>query len=887
MKKIIALFVSVAMLVSVFPLTGIAADVYYEKNYNTTDMTGGIGGKSADDKSCNTNQDYYEIIPLSDVVTVEFSLFHTTDYMNMLSFVYSTPAGANKFTNIFDTNGSGKLKFRPNNTVYTISDNRWIRIALQYNPKAESDNITLFINGEQKATSTIALPALASTKLRLVYKLSKDYIDDVIAYYGAYSAPVAPSISGKNGAVTGTSSLIVPHDTTVSAVADKLTVTNGSFAGVVDSETHLTKTDGELKAGDLAAVLLSDGYSFKYYSIEIQDAPFTKDFTNTTENVVSGIGGKAYDDNSYTAKADYYEIIPLSAKVTLEYNLWNSNSDYHNHLMFVFKDTTGNTAYSKILSTRSNGTILFEPTAKYYTIASNRWIRMAVTYDPALAENNLTWYMNGIETATGTITQPQNSSTKLRITFDQSKNHVDDIVVHYGDYTPPATPVLTASNGASVTNSTISFPAGVSASAIGEYVAVENGSVLGVADSETFKTKTEGNIKNGDLIAIAANDGVTYTYYTAKVLETKSFSNDFTNIKASVDDSWPKQPSGIEYLCPGYAATGIGGKSADDVCVDLRKENAYYRLDTTLYGISTIEYSVFKKNTTNCFVGPNGENRWLLFGHSEMIFDSGSVVQENENIVGSYKVGQWNRAAIEVNFNTGTFNAYVNGEKIITDKTLPSQLVEGTIMKLYFVGYCYLDDVKVYSGAYQGGTAPTLESGEDYTVKADSKFIVTENTFAVADAKDIFGENAVVSDSETFVTKTEGNIEVGDFVSLVSDDGLIRTYYTVISPDSISDIEILKDGEVYTAVTAVAGTYSAKVHVCESDSAAYTLYIAKYNGNKLTGVEFVNISNGSNRYIDADYTTSEVTVADGENIKAFLWNKADLSPIKKREIPVF
>ena len=31
MKKIIALFVSVAMLVSVFPLTGIAADVYYEK----------------------------------------------------------------------------------------------------------------------------------------------------------------------------------------------------------------------------------------------------------------------------------------------------------------------------------------------------------------------------------------------------------------------------------------------------------------------------------------------------------------------------------------------------------------------------------------------------------------------------------------------------------------------------------------------------------------------------------------------------------------------------------------------------------------------------------------------------------------------------------------
>ena len=110
-RKFLVVLISAVMLLSVSLQSVYASDYQFKEDFTDSGTSAGIGGKAADDKSINTKQDIYNIIELSDVVTFEYNLFHTTDYLNHLRFVYTTEAANNVTTNISTPTEAESLNF--------------------------------------------------------------------------------------------------------------------------------------------------------------------------------------------------------------------------------------------------------------------------------------------------------------------------------------------------------------------------------------------------------------------------------------------------------------------------------------------------------------------------------------------------------------------------------------------------------------------------------------------------------------------------------------------------------------------------------------------------------------------------------------------------------
>lgn len=627
--------------------------------------------------------------------------------------------------------------------------------------------------------------------------------------------------------------------------------------------------------------------------------------TTPVPPLVGGLGGRAADDKSLKLTNSVYfaNNFSMAGKQVLEFDVLfpgeNISASEYKSFRFTVKGVVINNEIlhkSGAYSQNRWDTKVVDP---------NLWNHFAYEFDLEAKTYNL--YINGVKLKTDASVPASianNSTVEFRFlsynATDDYPIYLDDVKLSAGSYDASKAAVsLGAAAGVSgisvdeakKTITTSKFAVSDAASKF----AVNGGSFSGVVDASTHMTKTSGDIENGDLIAVCAADGVTYAYYTVNLLETKSFSQDFTNVTHKEND-WTTIASG-EYLCPGVIVTGISGKAADDKSVDLPKSGAYYRKDVTPYGKTTIEYSLLNRDTTNCFMGKDGYNLWLVFGKSNQIYSKGGD-STDEDVVGKYDVGKWYRVAFELDVSSQKYNAYVNGRKLIDNADMPERygaIAAGGSNQLRFQGYSYVDDVKVSSGAYTAPALATISAADSSKaiVNAQNKTVLLKDTVAVSEIASALtvSDGGVVSvvDSATYMTKTSGNVSTGDWIAVRSADGVTFDYYTVIPEASVSDILILNGETEVTGNSVVAGELCAAVDINYTDSAKpymAQLVIASYDEKgALADVKLapIAISVADGAYVSNRYTTEAVTITDASSrsVKAFLWSDLEgIQPVK-------
>ena len=558
-RKFLVVLISAVMLLSVSLQSVYASDYQFKEDFTDSGTSAGIGGKAADDKSINTKQDIYNIIELSDVVTFEYNLFHTTDYLNHLRFVYTTEAANNVTTNIFDTNGSGKLKFRPQiNKVYSIPDNKWIRIALTFNPAEASDNLTFYLNGEEMGVGTIPLPKNELTKLRSVFDLSKDYIDDVAVYYGSYNMPSSPNLSlnSATATVNNESSSVEVCEMPVTELRSKLSVSDGAeFVSVVDSETYLAKPSTELvKSGDKLLICASDAMTYYYYTITTFGQYYSETFNSASSSgedfslpgdlIVSGaptqnsVGGKLSDDVSINLSSEQSTIqktVNVSdayAAMSVEYSILLENAEATSKLSVGDENVFPKFA--------NDGKVILED-SDISSYAYGRWHRVGIDINPLSGTYN--YYFNGTSIAENV---PFENTGDLIFKFVGAGAYIDDIKIYVDSYSFVSAPEAIAKGSARLddTNMQIALYNTVDASEITDFVEIADDGIISVVDFTNSTTKTGGKINIGDLIA-ASSDGVIYNYYTV----ADKIPEDFDAIKCTMISDG--QPVVISDITPG------------------------------------------------------------------------------------------------------------------------------------------------------------------------------------------------------------------------------------------------------------------------------------------------------------------------------------------------
>lgn len=679
-----------------------------------------------------------------------------------------------------------------------------------------------------------------------------------------------------------------------------------------------------LSVAMLAAIVVVPGYAAVAVGDVACDENFTGVISSEEEQTLSsgvkltggevkyGVSGKTSDDaaidfanDGTLTLATFNPTAYSSTGLVIEFSFYKKTASGYTYL------NVGGAQASPCF--RESGTatqITGSVSGSYGTYELNRWNHVVIaTTDFANGDYNV--YLNGeLLTANDRkLSYYLTNSAQRTVGINHGKSMIDDVKIYAGTYAVPTKPTLSSENSIITIDNdakTISMPA-CAISELSSKIAASDGTISGVVDTDTYMTKTSGAVEDGDLIAVVANDGVTYSYYTVALLETYSHSENFetiTDTTGTDNNYWYKVASTTnvpnQYIVGGEVFTGVGGKSATDKSLlthEKYRSDHYYRFDIKLYGKTTLEYSMLNTDTsTNVGFGYRGSNYLINFGGSGLIYADGS---QSKKQIGSYDTAKWYRVAYEFDFATGKYDGYINGERVVIQGDIPFDLTEGTFRELRFHGNQYLDNVTVYSGSYTGAntTMPTLSSGTGYTVNEATKTVVLNSEIEATSAATAvtFGSNVTVVDPETNLTKTEGSIEVGDLIAVVSDDGLFFTYYTVVPADGISDISIIKDGSAFAGDEILeTGSYQASVHITATDvdrSDSYELIIAKYEGSTLTGinVKAITAAPAAGSFVDADFTTDAVTVsdADTESLKAYLWDASDLTPIKYVSIPVF
>ena len=118
------------------------------------------------------------------------------------------------------------------------------------------------------------------------------------------------------------------------------------------------------------------------------------------------------------------------------------------------------------------------------------------------------------------------------------------------------------------------------------------------------------------------------------------------------------------------------------------------------------------------------------------------------------------------------------------------------------------------------------------------------------------------------------------YIEVTSLDGLAKVKYTYVV-DSASDIYFDVEGN-----ETINGTISAKIHIVNSDeenTEVCKLFIAKYEGNKLVGVNFANVDARctAGSYVDNVFSASiDVTDSTKESVKAFYFGANGVKPLK-------
>ena len=120
----------------------------------------------------------------------------------------------------------------------------------------------------------------------------------------------------------------------------------------------------------------------------------------------------------------------------------------------------------------------------------------------------------------------------------------------------------------------------------------------------------------------------------------------------------------------------------------------------------------------------------------------------------------------------------------------------------------------------------------------------------------------------------------GMYIEVTSIDGLAKAKYTYVV-DSISDIFFDVEGN-----ETIYGTISAKIHIVNSDeekTEVGKLFIAKYEGNKLVGINFANVDARCKvgGYVDNVFSAPiDVIDSTKESVKAFYFGANGVKPLK-------
>lgn len=418
-SKAVSLLTAVIMLVSVFQIGALAADVY-SQNYNsqtfdativknnssyTQDFRAGLGGKSADDYSACLNvndsaQGAFQVMQFADYgstvgkyakITYEFSMLYSGD-ADAMSFSVKThchPSNNSLRTETITplSVSNGKVYVGGTNTGINCNKDEWLRVALELDCNAQTSNI--YVNGEQFSFSR-SFDIIRWIEWFQLYggmsatgdgsKSGIFALDDVKIYEGAYNVTgnesVDYTINDAYGAaeLDGSDDITVPQGTTVEQALASVTTENTKY--MVDSVGSFSEiTSGEVKTGNTIILKSEDGLTFKYISINLQDGIIdygdiayesnfnTEELQSPTDKQIKLGNGHSYPVTypaaiGGRAAADHsmIETFPDSAKI--------SGFQIPSHYEWVDNSAIGSEATTMELS------MLYDGAADYVTLSS-------------------------------------------------------------------------------------------------------------------------------------------------------------------------------------------------------------------------------------------------------------------------------------------------------------------------------------------------------------------------------------------------------------------------------------------------------------------------------------------------------------------------------------
>ncbi|MBO5370347.1 MAG: hypothetical protein J6B23_06700 [Clostridia bacterium] len=535
----------------------------------------------------------------------------------------------------------------------------------------------------------------------------------------------------------------------------------------------------------------------------------------TAVYTAKGISGKAADDRSVVttvavasgSSASYFKKNhTLYGRNTISYNVMIPNRTQYANAMYM--------ADQKILNIRP------DDNSSRYGIMVNwnvnhdfevgKWYNIAIDMNlssedvDGMTARTYDIYVNGVKYYSS-IAVPAAIVDGANIDFRFGSvigGHIDDIQIVSGGYDATKAAVTIASVAGGSANETAKTIAvtGMNVSDVATAVVPSEGAtVLGVVDPASFTAKTEGELADGDLVVVLAADGVTYNYYKIGIVATEDFSQDFSSApdKDTAGDADLTNYGGGS-LVNAYTAKGVAGKSADDRSVVTTVSEAsaasasYFRKNHTLYGRNTISYNLYFPNRSAYINAMYIANQKMLYIRPD---DNSSRygIMVSWNVNHDTEIGKWYNIAIDMNLSTTeidgmagrTYDIYVNGVKYYSSIAVPSAIKEGVSMDFRFGGSKdgYIDDIQIVGGGYTPAEAAVLTGASGVGVDNENNTLTFSNA-SVADLTSLVSsQNASVEgvlDVETHMTKTSGNIEVGDLVAVRLADNTY-VYYEVVS----------------------------------------------------------------------------------------------------------
>jgi hypothetical protein len=251
----------------------------------------------------------------------------------------------------------------------------------------------------------------------------------------------------------------------------------------------------------------------------------------------------------------------------------------------------------------------------------------------------------------------------------------------------------------------------------------------------------------------------------------------------------------------------------------------------------------------------------------------GGVSGSSDGLNKYITANKWNRVAVQIDTGTRELKVYTNGTTAFTtaDFLNAGASVRSLRITLSNAAALSIDDIKVYSGAYNNADYATLTpvtANESGIIVSGSRIgIPGAEPMSVADFEAGLDMSAAakvkIFDSGNVFTTTladSGIVGSGQVLTLYSAGGEIIKYYTIVKAIDVQDF-------IWTVPEAGKVAVSTTVSSIDPNYSSATLIIAKYVGGRLD-----DIDTDTKPLSAAPVTLSTSLEGDATNeIKAFLW----------------